>query len=377
TAVSAKLMRETEMLISESVENGEDEGINTLVKTVTQTVCADCAVKQIYFTEDIRLTDEIVTKDSRLIRWESDWTSKEVKPGDGKVQIKGTAEITAVFADKGFKSFYKNTYSIPFSQSVECDALSGDFTDVNTLQNRCYLTFKENEEGALTLTCELGAAIGVSVFRDTSFDVLTDAYSTLYECEFSAEKCDYLTDIKLFGDKLIKEITVRTDDDIINVADSCFTAFLSGQGDGDAVYCTVYILAEDGAGELQRIITTADIKTSLPEGYDAGSVSVKEEKMTVTRDVSGVNVLLSVCVSGATTEKGAFSQVTELSTDTSKPRVNNAKGNLVVKRLDPGETVWDAAKKYGTTKSAVLNANALLSDSDLPSDRLLLIPLVK
>ena len=42
--------------------------------------------------------------------------------------------------------------------------------------------------------------------------------------------------------------------------------------------------------------------------------------------------------------------------------------------VQPGDSLWSVAKKYNTTIAAILAANQIESESELPAEKLLLIP---
>ena len=48
--------------------------------------------------------------------------------------------------------------------------------------------------------------------------------------------------------------------------------------------------------------------------------------------------------------------------------------SLVLRCIGRQESAWDLAKKYHTTISAILSANQLEGEEDIPQDQMLLIP---
>ncbi len=68
-----------------------------------------------------------------------------------------------------------------------------------------------------------------------------------------------------------------------------------------------------------------------------------------------------VCVSSA-----------KLDTETTKDL--GGAPSLVLRCIGRQESAWDLAKKYNTTINAILSANQLEGEEDIPQDQMLLIP---
>ena len=66
--------------------------------------------------------------------------------------------------------------------------------------------------------------------------------------------------------------------------------------------------------------------------------------------------------------------ITAARVDTEKPRDLTGTPSLVLRCLGKQESPWDLAKRHNTTISAILAANQLESEEELPHDQLLLIP---
>ena len=60
--------------------------------------------------------------------------------------------------------------------------------------------------------------------------------------------------------------------------------------------------------------------------------------------------------------------------DTESPKDLTGAPSLVLRCLGRQETAWDLAKKYNTTIAAILAANQLEGEGDIPREKLLLIP---
>ena len=48
--------------------------------------------------------------------------------------------------------------------------------------------------------------------------------------------------------------------------------------------------------------------------------------------------------------------------------------SVVLRKIGKGESLWSVAKQYRTTRRAILEANEISEETQLPADRLLLIP---
>ena len=77
--------------------------------------------------------------------------------------------------------------------------------------------------------------------------------------------------------------------------------------------------------------------------------------------MEAVNRVKRVCISAA-------------KVDTESPKDLTGVPSLVLRCLGRQETAWDLAKKYNTTIAAILAANQLEGEGDIPREKLLLIP---
>ena len=59
-----------------------------------------------------------------------------------------------------------------------------------------------------------------------------------------------------------------------------------------------------------------------------------------------------------------------------KVKEKNDSNSLIVYYAQPGEDVWELAKKYNTNISAILNENEDLEEGIIKEKRMLLIPVV-
>ena len=86
-----------------------------------------------------------------------------------------------------------------------------------------------------------------------------------------------------------------------------------------------------------------------------------EVRFPVDFRVEAASQVKKVCISAA-------------KVDTEKPRDLSGAPSLVLRCLGKQETPWDLAKRHNTTISAILAANQLEAEEELPRDQLLLIP---
>ena len=103
-----------------------------------------------------------------------------------------------------------------------------------------------------------------------------------------------------------------------------------------------------------RAVCTEEAQSSLG---DRGI----EVRFPVDFRVEAVNRVKRVCISAA-------------KVDTESPKDLTGVPSLVLRCLGRQETAWDLAKKYNTTIAAILAANQLEGEGDIPREKLLLIP---
>ena len=98
-----------------------------------------------------------------------------------------------------------------------------------------------------------------------------------------------------------------------------------------------------------------------------------------SRGASSLQVRCEVLVRGCISQLCQCSVMEQITVDETKPIQREDDCSLTIYYADPGETLWDIAKRYHTGMQSVMEANAqieLSEDSSISGREMLLIPIL-
>ncbi len=373
---SVQVLRKDELCLCGEIINGEQDGINCLTEKTEVTLCSDINEKQFGFFEEIRPSENDIPLNGRIIRWNGFWSAGEVKKMQNKVMIRGGAEINVYFADEAFKNVSRRTYTVPFTQIVECSAEENDFVSVDIKQVKCNLNKVIKDDG-IFLECDMTASASVMVFRKTEADLLTDAYSTFYLTEPVTEKVNISGEITDFRKECEIEGRFSVSDGVSGIIDySVSGCIISCDGSIRANYFAT-LLYENVMGKIKCTSIRLSSEAKKEKGIIPSSCFAEAEKINVRIDATGAVISFIGLINAKKQSCSMREQVQDLKIDKKAKRNSNMKGNLILKRSDKNESIWDIAKKFGTTKSAILSANEAVIGNDSAEGNLIIIPFVR
>ena len=309
-----------------------------------------------------------------------------------KVVIKGEAKIKALYLTRSGECMETEVMeaTIPLSQIVDVDGI----TDSHNCYARfdvmdCDLEIKQGDDGENRLLgCEITVDCKVNAYKECVISPISDIYSTDYECNFSSVpvKLEHTPNFLLnqYGIKAV----VDYNDDIISEVFDCkcdlagYTVrsaeengriLLSGQ-------VNIWVIGKNGAGKPIFIEKTEpfEIMTELENESDAYSADISMSISNVSYSISGdntVDIQIQVMAQGLVYKIRTISSVNEINIVEELPKTKNSDYALKLYYADKGEKVWDIAKKYNTSVSAVMTENEL-EEEQLTNPCMLLIPIV-
>ena len=337
---------------------------------------------------------------------EKDFTFSEeldLSPGrEGAAEILTSRVASAVTETKlvGSKLIFKGVFTVSLlyrTQEGECRASSGElpFSQIMEVDGAA-------EGAAASLRMQLtgadlqidggdpeGRQVAVTLYfhavallrQEQELTLLQDLYSTAYELTYEAAPL-VLTS---FCETMNRRQTVREVLEIGVVAESilameadCGAVSVSREGSGTTLRTVVTVralyldeggvplVAERGVEIACQLELPPDCRVTArgfcPEEIQ-GSLGDRgiEVRFPVDFRVEAASQVKKVCISAA-------------KVDTEKPRDLSGAPSLVLRCLGKQETPWDLAKRHNTTISAILAANQLEAEEELPRDQLLLIP---
>lgn len=359
-------------------------GIQLYHEPVTYPTARLYASKRITIVEELELGD---TKPpvSTVIRSDCIATLSEKKLVSGKLVVKGEAYINVLYGSDGeANSLETMRFSVPFSQIIDAPGIDERFESyVDLIQSGCNIIVKgENQK---TLECEIVLLVNCRAVRYETGELVTDVYSTGYDIEVdeSEEKIETVP-VSICEPHSHSARLVCQDGEIAAVYDNwCSVSNVSGRYSFDKNSLIVSgnlsfaLVGRNDAG-MPIYLETDTAFEHLIESECATQDSIIEPKVeivgcsyTLTDSTSAeIKAELSICgtVSKLITKR--------LVTDIRIPEEQSQRDKSSALKLyfaKSGERVWDIAKKYRVSLSAVISENDLAADV-LSEDKMLLIP---
>lgn len=338
------------------------------------------AEKDFTFTEEMNLSPGREGA-AELLTSQVASTVTETKIVGSKLIFKGIFSVSLLYRDNSGGCGSINA-ELPFSQIMEVEgAVEGSAARLQLqLTGTDFQIDGDDPEGrqiAVTLYLHATALLR----EEQELTLLSDLYSTAYDMTYEAAPlnitslCENMTRRQTLREVL--EIGVVAEA-ILALSADCGAVSVSREGKMATLRTGVKVRAmyldEGGVPLVAERTIDASCQLELPEDCRVTAKAVCPEEIQGTLGDRGIEVrfpvdfhveaaqrVKKVCVSGA-----------KLDTETAK----DASGapSLVLRCIGRQESAWDLAKKYNTTIAAILSANQLEGEEEIPQDQLLLIP---
>lgn len=329
---------------------------------------------------------------SQIIRSDCFIEPAEQKMIAGKLVTKGDANITMVYTcvDKqGDNSIETMRFTIPFSQIIDIDGIDDSFeANVRLIPSSCEIM--PTSDSQTSLECELVMLVSCEAVKYETADAVTDAYSTSCECTVKAAESTFdCTPVSKQETLMVNSKVSYADDELMQIYDSYAQADnISVRLSDDETEFTVSgnvhfsVLAKSSAN------TPVFLETQEPFEY---KVSVPEQfaglgRMTCDTDVrvkscgyrmsggDGAELTAELAVNTDITASAAKQLLCDITADTDKPKHRDDGCAVKLCYCSEQDDIWEIAKKYSTSVSAIMEENELTGDSAL-TRTMLLIPL--
>jgi hypothetical protein len=336
--------------------------------------------------KDFTFTDEMNLSPGRegaaeLLTSQVTGTVTETKVVGNKLIFKGVFSVSLLYRTSD-GACDTAVGELPFSQIMEVDGAPEGASPTVQLQltgTDLQIDGEDPEGRQIAVTLYLHAA--ALLREEQELTMLCDLYSTAYDLAYEASP---LTLTGLF-EPMSRRQTVRevleigvVAERILSLQVSCGAVSVSREGECTVLRtgAAVRALYLDEGGVPLVAERTVDVSCQLelpPECQVRARAACTDEvqgslgdrgievRFPVDFQVEAVNRIKRVCVSAARV-------------NTDAPRDLSGTPSLVLRCLGREETAWDLAKNCNTTIAAILAANQLETESDIPPEKLLLIP---
>ena len=369
---------------------GEDDEIHLQVRRERIPAAAiDLRRKDTY-----RLKQDITLPGSKPVIERMLWTEMKLagcqaKPLDGQIHLEGTLMVFALYegGESGMVQWVEE--SIPFSGEVEMQGAAADMIPVIGLKLiHRDLEEKPDYDGEMReLSVDAVIELDVRLYEEQELELLQDLYATNREIVLDTGEAVFdqiLT--RNFGKcRVAEKVEMETDPRVLQICHS------SGSVKLDGVEVRENALAVDGVLEVKLLYLTDEdarpvqAETRLvPFHYEAEAPGITEDSIWYLEP--GLEQLTAVMAGGGQAElRGVITldlfvlqpetrqiilQAQVHPVDTEKMK---AMPGIVGYLVQPGDSLWDVAKRFHTTEKSILEANELPGDAIKAGDCLILV----
>lgn len=356
---------------------------------------ADVAVIAVRRKDTYRIKEDISLSGSKPSIEQILWSDIRLrgtttKPLDGRIHIEGEVMIFAIYTGEG-----ENTpiqwleESVPFAGEVELpEAVEGMIPSISVRLVHKELEAKPDYDGEMRdLELDAVLELDMKLYEEQQIELLGDFYSNDRELELeSGEVCfDRLLSKNTGKCKIAEKLDLNSGERILQICHNDGTIKI------DEVEIKEDSLEIDGVLEVSLLYLTSDdtepIKAEtemVPFHYEAETPGITED--SVYQMNTGLEQMTAVMMGGDTVEIKAVVNLDILVLQPVKePVILGVKEEpLDLEKLQelpgitgyivqPGDCLWDIAKRFHTTRKQVTEANGLSGEQIKPGDRLILV----
>ena len=388
-AVSTKVILECEKstnIISSA------KGLNVQLKKEYVTFPAKrlTAAKRITITEEIELS-KTKGKINSVVKSDCIINSFDKKIIANKLIIKGEAKVSLLYncdiENDDPQKIDTVKFSVPFSQIIDIDGISEQYEAMTNISIASLDLIPNKSSDASEIECEIILLVNCIAFRYDTLELATDAYSTKYMCNYDC------ADIKLEKkpietkeNKTIKAELTCSDAEISTAVDVWAKPF-NIQSKYNIEKKTFIVFGNIEIGAIAKdenncplyLEDTISFEHCLDMKVDENSTSdlnVYIDNCTFTIASSDkIEIKAELFISGYIKELDTRKLITNINVneDSIKSKENCYAVKLYYAEQD--EDIWEIAKKFSTSVSAIAQENEL-SDSTKLQRGMLLIPIL-
>ena len=356
---------------------------------------ADVAVIAVRRKDTYRIKEDISLSGSKpsieQILWnEIRLRGVTTKPLDGRVHIEGEVMIFAIYTGEGESAPIQwLEESIPFAGEVDLpEAVEGMVPSISVRLVHRELEAKPDYDGEMRdLELDAVLELDMKLYEEKKIELLGDFYSNDRELELeSGEVCfDRLLSKNTGKCRIAEKLDLNSSDRILQICHNDGTIKID---DSEIKDESLHI---DGVLEVSLLYLTSDDGEPVKAETEAVPFHYEAEAPGITSDSvyqlnTGLEQMTAVMAGGGTVEVKAVLNldilvlqpvkepvilgVKEMPLDLEKlQELPGITGYIV----QPGDCLWDIAKRFHTTRKQVMESNGLSGDQIKPGDRLILV----
>lgn len=349
---------------------GEPEGVELLRRRCPVRLPREAGEKNFTLEED--LTAGVIPQG--LLYYTLRPEIVEQKVLSGKIAFRGHANLHVLMLCQDGKVMAQD-FQLPFSQFAELHESYGGEAQVDVVCAVTNLELDADEGGTLHARCSIAAQYLVDDV--TVLETVSDAYAPGAQLRLEQQLLEPNAIVEKRMETVSAEGNFQTEpgqaDDVSFLPDFP-RQFRENGGISLEIPGTIQVLSHDEQGNFRAASSRWEGKLRLSTGEDC-VLAAMPMTASMPQNISGGSGTVyraELPLQLTTTGGRGISMVTELER-VPDAQPNQQRPSLILRRAD-GESLWDIAKKSGSTVAAIRNANKLQEEPK--SGQMLLIPVI-
>ncbi len=277
-------------------------------------------------------------------------------------------------------------YSLPLSQIIDADGTDENCVcDVDMLVIGCEVNPRQADDGEyrmLALDATVKALVGSH--RHMEVPVASDCYSTQFDCQCKHKKLGFMRLTQLMRESVMHKATLDLPEGVKSVLDSwCEVDNLTWKCENKelklSMRLTVSMFASMEDGEALYFEQSEEVEKicAMQNPLDDVHFDPSAEIMSCSYNLVGtekIDIRCEVLIKGCLYQPIGCNSIADIAIDETKAKTKE-QNKLYIYYADEGESIWNIAKRYNTSASAIWEENSA-TDDILPGKAMLLIPIV-
>lgn len=368
--------RRTKLAVCSDAEASPELGVEKRQEKQAAVLLTQITERDFTFSEELHLPSNRPGA-AEILSSHISGTVTESRIVGSKLIFKGNFAVSLLYRTAE-QSYGFQLCELPFSQIMETEGVGeGAVAHVQLQLTGSDIQIDGGDPEGRDLAVTLYVRAVALLREQQELTLLQDLYSTNHDLSYDAEPMTftalYDTQNRRQAVREVLEIGVEAES-ILSVEAVCGPVSVSGEGLRSFVTIRALYLDEGGAPLLtERTVEVAcPVELSPERQLRARAVCAGEIQSALTD--RGIEVRFAVDFHVEESCQSKRPSISAVRIDTDSARESAGAPSLVLRHFDADGSFWELAKRYNTTISAILSANQLESEGDVPAEKLLLIP---
>jgi LysM repeat protein len=372
---------------NEIVSDINDESVQQQKNTISASRVAGFCQQQFTVSEVLEIGEGKPSAET-IVRTSATANVQDFKIVANKLILKGEVILKLLYSSSiDDASLEAMEYAIPYSQMIDCDGVTEDSTcdiKINVVSYNIQIRNDSSGENML-FEAEFKLCANVIAYQDTEMTVVTDAYSTEYELQMDYQQQTMNRLQEMITDTCVQKYSFDLGDtgiskviDVWNEVSAVNTEVTDSQiqYSGKLNICILACNEENKPFYFERMvdfICAHDWSKQSENIHCDAEVSVEDISYRITGD-SGIEMKVELKLSACVYSQNNCKVISNVSADETKPKLKDSSAALTIYYADVGETLWNIARAYCTSVSAIKAENDLTEET-IENRGMLLIPM--